>query len=53
MEHKVVVSPLAINTIKKITAFYEAKTIEIVVRFLEELEKAYKVLSINPHFQIK
>ena len=53
MEYKVIVSPLAINDIEKITDFYEAITIEIVIRFLEELEEAYKVLSINPHFQIK
>ncbi|WP_445719869.1 type II toxin-antitoxin system RelE/ParE family toxin [Flavobacterium sp.] len=53
MEYKVIVSPLANNDIEKITDFYEAITIEIVVRFLEELEEAYKVLSINPHFQIK
>jgi toxin ParE1/3/4 len=53
MEYKVIVSPLAFNDIEKITDFYKAITIEIVVRFLEELEEAYKVLSINPHFQIK
>jgi plasmid stabilization system protein ParE len=53
MEYKVIVSPLAINDIEKITDFYEAITIEIVVRFLDELEEAYKVLSTNPHFQIK
>ena len=38
MEYKVIVSPLAINDIEKITDFYEAITIEIVVRFLDELE---------------
>ena len=53
MECKVIVSPLAINDIEKITDFYEAITIEIVVRLLDELEEAYKVLSTNPHFQIK
>ena len=53
MEYKVIVSPLAFNDIEKITDFYEAITIEIVIRFLEELEEAYKVLSVNPHFQIK
>ena len=43
MEYKVIVSPLAFNDIEKITDFYEAITIEIVIRFLEELEEAYEV----------
>lgn len=53
MAYKLLVSIRAQNEIEKILDFYNAKSIVAPNLFIENLDEAYKILVLNPHFEIK
>jgi len=52
MVYKIIVSPRAQNEISKAIDFYAIHSVDAPSNFIIQLQKDYRILSINPFFRI-